>query len=72
MTPIEIRVAALQFLVLKLCAEIDGRRLEMISQSLEEPTGADSESAAMHDVLVELLAEARERVRDRPLAANRF
>lgn len=72
MTPIEIRVAALQFLVLKLCTEIDGRRLDMISQSLEEPRGEDSESAAMHDVLVELLSEARERVRHRsPLIANR-
>ena len=72
MTPIEIRVAALQFLVLKLCTEIDGGRLEMISQSLEGPKGTDSESAAMHDVLVEVLSEARERVRHRPpLIANR-
>jgi hypothetical protein len=72
MTPIEIRVAALQFLVLKLCAEIDSGRLEMISQSLEVPKGTDAESAAMHDVLVEVLSEARERVRHRPpLIANR-
>lgn len=72
MTPMEIRVAALQFLVLKLCTEIDGRRLEKISQSLDEPKEADSESAAMHDVLVEVLSEARERVRHRAASiANR-
>lgn len=63
MNKLEIRVAALQFLVLKLCAEVDAARLEQIGRTLKPPAADDAESAAIHAILVEVLAEASERAR---------
>lgn len=70
MTNLEIRVAALQFLSLRLCAALSLTQLEEIRQStLGGVKASDSESLQMQAEFLKLLDEAIERERLKQAAA---
>ena len=69
MTNLEIRVAALQFLSLRLCAALSLGQLEEIRQStLEGVRAADIESLQMQAEFLKLLDDAIERARQKQAA----
>jgi hypothetical protein len=66
MTSLEIRVAALQFLSLRLCAALSLDQLEEIRQStLDGVRATDVESLQMQAELLRLLDDAIERARQK-------
>ncbi len=70
MTNLEIRVAALQFLSLRLCAALSLGQLEEIRQStLDGVRAADIESLQMQTEFLKLLDDAIERARQKQAAA---
>lgn len=75
MTSLEIRVAALQFLSLRLCSALSLVQLEEIRQStLEGVRASDMESMQMQAEFLHLLDEAIDRARQKrsvgPVAAD--
>jgi len=69
MTPLEIRVAALQFLSLRLCAALSLGQLEEIRRStLDGARASDIESLQMQAEFLKLLDEAIERARQKQAA----
>lgn len=71
MTNLEIRVAALQFLSLRLCAALSLEQLEEIRQSvLGGVRATDAESIQMQSELLKLLDEAIERARQKQAATS--
>ncbi|MBO9559739.1 MAG: hypothetical protein J7515_14305 [Caulobacter sp.] len=70
MTNLEIRVAALQFLSLRLCAALSLEQLEEIRQStLDGVRASDVESMRMQSEFLKLLDDAIDRARQK-LAAT--
>ena len=70
MTSLEIRVAALQFLSLRLCAALSLAQLEEIRQStLDGVRASDIESLQMQAEFLKLLDDAIERARQKQAAA---
>jgi hypothetical protein len=70
MTSLEIRVAALQFLSLRLCAALSLTQLEEIRQStLDGVRASDIESLQMQAEFLKLLDDAIERARQKQTAA---
>jgi hypothetical protein len=70
MTHLEIRVAALQFLSLRLCAALSLEQLEGIRQStLDGVTASDVESLQMQTEFLKLLDGAIERARHKQTVA---
>ncbi|MFZ0270182.1 hypothetical protein [Caulobacter sp.] len=66
MTSLEIRVAALQFLSLRLCAALSLEQLEEIRQStLDGVRAADLESMQMQTEFLKLLDDAIDRARQK-------
>jgi hypothetical protein len=66
MTNLEIRVAALQFLSLRLCAALSLEQLEEIRQStLDGVKATDVESIQMQTEFLKLLDDAIERARQK-------
>jgi hypothetical protein len=66
MTNLEIRVAALQFLSLRLCAALSLGQLEEIRQStLDGVRASDVESLQMQAEFLKLLDEAIDRARQK-------
>lgn len=73
MTSIEIRVAALQFLSLRLCAALSLEQLEAIRHSTQDGVRAtDSESLQMQIEFLRLLDDAIDRARQKLAAAPRI
>jgi hypothetical protein len=71
MTNLEIRVAALQFLSLRLCAALSLEQLEEIRQStLDGVRASDLESVQMQAEFLKLLDEAIERARQKQTSAT--
>ena len=71
MTNLEIRVAALQFLSLRLCAALSLEQLEEIRQStLDGVRATDVESIQMQTEFLKLLDEAIERARQKQAASD--
>ena len=69
MTNLEIRVAALQFLSLRLCAALSLEQLEDIRQStLDGVRASDIESLQMQAEFLKLLDDAIERARQKRAA----
>jgi hypothetical protein len=70
MTNLEIRVAALQFLSLRLCAALSLDQLEEIRHStLDGVRASDIESLQMQSEFLKLLDDAIDRARQKQLAA---
>jgi hypothetical protein len=71
MTNLEIRVAALQFLSLRLCAALSLEQLEEIRQStLDGVRASDIESLQMQSEFLKLLDDAIDRARQKQAAAS--
>jgi len=71
MTQLEIRVAALQFLTLRLCASLSQADLEEIRASTAEGEQAqDLESRQMQTEILKVLDEAIVRARHKRVAAR--
>jgi hypothetical protein len=71
MTNLEIRVAALQFLSLRLCAALSLEQLEEIRQStLDGVRASDVESMQMQSEFLKLLDDAIERARQKQAATS--
>jgi hypothetical protein len=71
MTELEIRVAALQFLALRLCASLSQAQLEEIrSSAIEGDQAHDPESRRMRREILRVLDEAIVRARHRRVAAR--
>lgn len=71
MTNLEIRVAALQFLSLRLCAALSLEQLEEIRRStLDGVRASDAESLLMQAEFLKLLDEAIERARLKEAGAD--
>lgn len=71
MTNLEIRVAALQFLSLRLCAALSLEQLEEIRQStLDGVRATDVESIQMQTEFLKLLDDAIERARQKQAASD--
>jgi hypothetical protein len=69
MTNLEIRVAALQFLSLRLCAALSLEQLEEIRQStLDGVRASDVESMQMQSEFLKLLDDAIDRARQKQAA----
>lgn len=71
MTNLEIRVAALQFLSLRLCAALSLEQLEEIRRStLDGVRATDVESIQMQTEFLKLLDDAIERARQKQAASD--
>jgi hypothetical protein len=71
MTNLEIRVAALQFLSLRLCAALSLEQLEEIRQStLDGVRATDVESMQMQSEFLKLLDDAIDRARQKQAATS--
>jgi hypothetical protein len=71
MTRLEIRVAALQFLTLRLCGSLSLAELEDIRSSTEDGERApDAESKQMQREILNVLDEAIVRARQKRVAAR--
>jgi len=71
MTNLEIRVAALQFLSLRLCAALSLEQLEEIRQStLDGVRASDVESMQMQSEFLKLLDDAIDRARQKQAATT--
>jgi hypothetical protein len=71
MTNLEIRVAALQFLSLRLCAALSLEQLEEIRRStLDGARATDLESIQMQTEFLKLLDDAIERARQKEVAGG--
>ena len=71
MTQLEIRVAALQFLTLRLCASLSQAALEDIRSSTAEADQThDPESIQMQREILKMLDEAIVRARHKRVAAR--
>lgn len=73
MTHLEIRVAALQFLSLRLCAALSLDQLEEIRQStLAGDRASDAESLQMQAEFLKLLDDAIDRARHKRATATQL